>query len=522
MELEKEMLRLCMSNGFFLDKEALALLSSLGKERSEEIIREIALNKIKEKVVTRAILNSFFPLIKNSLELNKNSSISTEDLSKKESLGQESSFGKAKILSAPAFPQRKIEVRDFVSHFRSRYEAIRAKFEKRDFENLTTLKRIGQNKGTYVIVAMIVEKRTTKNKNLLIEVEDLTGKASVLINQNKKELFEKAKDLLLDDIVALDVSGTSEMLFVNDLFYPEAVLQEKRYGANEEYIAVVGDMHVGSKMFLEKNLLKFIKWVNGEEGNEEQRVLGRKVRYLFFTGDNVDGVNHMPGQEPLLNIKTTKGQYGKLEEILKLVRKDVTMVMMPGQHDAVWVGEPQPIVSEKYAEGLHKIKNLLLVPNPAVVEIDDGFKVLMYHGASINSFIEEIPEIRVNHGHNNPTRVVKEMIKRSHLAPIHGLMDYIPCEKDPLVIDIIPDIIITGDQHRPEVAIKNNILMIAGSCFQSITPFEERVGNSPDPCKIPLFNMKTREVKILDFSDNSKGIIWDQNPELKCDLENGK
>jgi len=32
-------------------------------------------------------------------------------------------------------------------------------------------------------------------------------------------------------------------------------------------------------------------------------------------------------------------------------------------------------------------------------------------------------------------------------------------------------------------------------------PFEEKVGNIPDPCKVPLFNLKSREIKIIDFQE---------------------
>lgn len=71
-----------------------------------------------------------------------------------------------------------------------------------------------------------------------------------------------------------------------------------------------------------------------------------------------------------------------------------------------------------------------------------------------------------------------------------------------MVIDFIPDIICTGDQHRPEISSYNNILLIASSCWQDKTPFEEKVGHEPDPCKVPIFNLKTREVKIMDFSSN--------------------
>jgi DNA polymerase II small subunit/DNA polymerase delta subunit B len=153
--------------------------------------------------------------------------------------------------------------------------------------------------------------------------------------------------------------------------------------------------------------------------------------------------------------------------------------------------------------------NVHLVSNPAIVEIGGVFRVLMYHGASMNSFINEILEIKASGGHLNPTKIVREMLKRRHLAPLHGSVDYIPCENgDLMVISDVPDIIATADQHRAEVGEYNNILMVASSCWQSMTPFEEKVGNIPNPCKVPVFNMKTRDIKIFDFSGEvMKGVL---------------
>jgi DNA polymerase II small subunit len=295
--------------------------------------------------------------------------------------------------------------------------------------------------------------------------------------------------------------SSGNFLFANEVYYPEASISEKRKSNSDVWVAFISDLHAGSTMFLEKNLLKFIKWLNGKEGDSLQREIAKKVKYLFVVGDTIDGVNHNPGQEPYLNIKTTLGQYEKVEEMLRLIRKDLEIILCPGQHDAVWVGEPQPIIGENFAPGLHDMENVTLVPNPTLVELEENFKVLMYHGASINYFIEEIPEIRTKYKHNAPTKVVKEMLKRRHLAPLHSSADYIPCEEDSLVIDDAPDIIVTGDQHRSEVSMFNNILLVASSCWQSITPFEEKGGNNPEPCRVPLFNLKTREIKILDFSD---------------------
>ena len=153
------------------------------------------------------------------------------------------------------------------------------------------------------------------------------------------------------------------------------------------------------------------------------------------------------------------------------------------------------------------MKNVILVSNPACVEILNngkrGVRILMYHGASFHGFISSIDELRVSKAVNYPTRIIRHVLKRRHLAPSHSLVTYIPdSEEDSLVIKEVPDIITTGDLHRPEIDTYNNILMISCSCWQSITPFEEKVGNHPLPCKVPVLNLKTREAKILDFSEN--------------------
>ena len=505
-----EILKLCVSKGFLLDREMLDLFSGMEWGVVEKVV-DILVGSVKERVITKVIFDEHIDKFRDLLVV--------------DSVGEVIEGEGVKLLVSPSFKSKKIEVRDFVNHFRARFESIKGMLEKKDLTNLSSIRRVGKNNGVYSIIAMVKSKRITKNKNLLVEVEDLTGSSIVLINREKKSLFRVASDLLLDDIVVFRVSGSSEMLFVNDIIYPDIMLEKERYGDVDEYVAFSGDFHIGSKMFLEKSLLKFVDWINGDVGDARQKAIAQRVKYLFLTGDNIDGVSHYPGQEKFLNIKTCRGQYQKVEEILRKIRPDVQIVICPGQHDAVWLGEPQPIISEKWAPGLHRMKNVHLVPNPALVEIDDGFKILMYHGASINHFINEIPELRVagsrsqvavgNHG--NPTRVVKEMLKRRHLAPIHGLMDYIPCEEgDPLVVDVIPDIIATADQHRAEVDSYNNILLVASSCWQSITPFEEKVGNVPDPCKVPLFNLKSREIKIIDFSEDE--IKWDEGDGLTCSL----
>jgi DNA polymerase II small subunit len=97
------------------------------------------------------------------------------------------------------------------------------------------------------------------------------------------------------------------------------------------------------------------------------------------------------------------------------------------------------------------------------------------------------------------------MLKRRHLAPTHGEVSYIPnAQQDPLVINEVPDVLCTGEVHRLDIETYNGVLIITGSCWQGQTEFEEKVGNVPDPCKVPVFNLKTRELKVLDFSSSQE------------------
>jgi DNA polymerase II small subunit len=543
----KEILKVCMSKGFLLDSEMLEIFGELDVGSALEVAEGLKNLGIEERVITKKVFTQNFEQIKNILvspsgekkviiekffvslgyerEVIENVSSVGERFSEGTSDLESGGEGKVKVLLSPKFPQKKVVVRDFVNHFRMRYEFMKGVLLEKGLEDLTSVRSIGRERGNYTIIAAVLGKRVTKNKNLIFEVEDMTGTTRVLVNQNKKELFEKAKDLLVDDIVAFSVSGSSEMLFANEVIFPDCGLPEKRKGTIDEWVAFTSDFHVGSRMFLEENFLKFIKWLNGEEGDEKQREIALKVKYLFVTGDSVDGTGVFPGQERELTLQDMELQYKRLVELLKLIRKDVQIIICPGQHDAVWVGEPQPVIGENWAPGLYEMENVTLVSNPALIEIGEGFKILMYHGASMHGIIEEIQDIRLNYGHDSPTRVVKEMLKRRHLAPMHGSVDYIPCEgSDPMAISIVPDILATGDQHRSEVSIYNNILLIASSCWQSITPFEEKVGNNPDPCKVPLFNLKSREIKVVDFSDEGvdEECGEDASGEIVCEVKEGE
>lgn len=514
-----EILNFFIKKGFLLDKELLGFFANLGdNEIAEEILNRVfALSKTR--IITKAMIAVHFNEVKPilvSLDNEKRSSVEgffkslpktalekkVED-KKDEKPVKKSTVPDFRILTSEITPYRKIEVKDFVTHFRNRYNVLKDFLKTRPgLPNLVSINKVAGS-GEFSVIGIVTGKRITKNKNMLLEIEDLTGRITALVNQSKPEIFDKAKEILLDDVVGLRCSGSNEILFVNDVLFPEASVEEKRKLDEEVYAVFTSDMHIGSKQFLEENFVKFIEWLN----SDDEKV--KKIRYMFIVGDSIDGVGIFPGQQDLLEIEDIKEQYVKLASYLEKVPKHITIIMCPGQHDAVRVPEPQPPIDAEFAEPLTKLENLYLVSNPSLIEIGctdkkDGMKVLMYHGASLHSWINEIEELRVINAHHCPARAVKYILQHRHLSPTHSATTYVPGEQeDAMVIKEIPDIITTGEVHKPDIDMYNNILIICNSCWQSITPYEEKVGNSPDPCKVPFLNLKTREIKILDFSDDA-------------------
>ena len=62
--------------------------------------------------------------------------------------------------------------------------------QRKELENLTSIDKISGNRN-FSIIGIVTTKQVTKNKNIILEVEDLTGIAKLLISRNKEEIFEK-------------------------------------------------------------------------------------------------------------------------------------------------------------------------------------------------------------------------------------------------------------------------------------------------------------------------------------------
>jgi len=113
---------------------------------------------------------------------------------------------------------------------------------------------------------------------------------------------------------------------------------------------------------------------------------------------------------------------------------------------------------------------------------------------------DKVPEIRDAGGLSNMSAIMKFYLQRRHFAPTHGSTQFVPDVRyDPLVINKIPDFLITGHVHKISVDMYKGVTIINASTWVAQSEYQSRFGLVPDPCRAILINLKNRDVKILNF-----------------------
>lgn len=477
---KKKLISYFFENNILLNKD---LLDRLEKEDINELCSKIPITN-DAVMLHRALLNKTKP--------------ETGD-----------SESNVKIVFSYKEESKKRNIQDFVMFFNRRYETIKNMlYNRQELQNIMSINRIKKKKEKEPIsfIAMVTDKQLTKNNNIILTLEDNTDQIRALVNKNRPELYSEAKNIVLDEIIGVTGVNAEDIVFVNNILWPETPLnKELRKSTKEEYALFLSDFHIGSDNFLAEEFDKFLQWINCEAGSEEQKDVASKVKYIFIVGDLIDGVGVYPEQDKELVIKDVYQQYQECANLLKKIPSHIKLIICPGNHDAMRIAEPQPELYMDFAAPLYEFPNVVMVSNPGIVNIGSsenfqGFDVLLYHGYSFDYYVANVDSIRNQGGYDRADLIMKFLLKRRHLAPTYTSTLYIPdTDKDNLVIEQIPDFFVTGHIHKTSVSNYRNTTLICGSCWQSKTPFQEKVGHHPEPGRVPIVDLQTRKVKILKF-----------------------
>ncbi len=389
--------------------------------------------------------------------------------------------------------QIKGDVQDFVAYFRDRYRKL-AKMLSNLRSNYALIDIADGRKHVNEkvrIIAMVYEKRKTKNGNLLLQVEDLSGEFLVIISNNKhnEKLFDKAQNVIIDDIIAISGKMLEPYLIAEEIDWPDMpVARMQKFSARDLATVHISDTHFGSKYFLPKYLDKFVEWVNGKG---ERADLAGKVKYLVLAGDIVDGVGVYPNQIKELAVPDIYKQYAMFDDFVSRLPDHIEVIVVPGNHDAVRRAEPMPAIDKSMITS-----DVISLPNPATLSIE-GLKHVLYHGTSLDSMIAHIKGM----SYSRPEQVMVEYLKRRHLSTIYSGNLIVPQHTDYLALEEEPDVFHCGHVHKNGYGIYRNCLLINSGTFQDRTSFQIRQGHLPTPGVVPVYEMKSGRLHTLDFRE---------------------
>ncbi|HUW90779.1 MAG TPA: metallophosphoesterase [Candidatus Nanopelagicaceae bacterium] len=344
----------------------------------------------------------------------------------------------------------------------------------------------------------------TKKGNFLFTLEDLTGKISVLIQNNSENL---------DSVKIIERTLNDQMLFVKGLYNPgehgrkgiifASYISKIDIPTNFQpnlspdplSIALISDIHIGSKEFEEALFARFISFLNGKSKNKLLREKAGRIKYLVINGDLIDGVGIYPNQQEDLVIADIYKQFKKASEILLEIPDYIKIFFVSGNHEPVRNAIPRPAVPKKYCEDLVNM-GIKCLGNPSLIKTHN-VNTLIYHGESMHDFNRLIHDLDIN----KPIETMKEFLICRHLAPTFGEKTQIaPVNIDHLIVEKIPDIFHTGHIHINGIGKYRNVTLVNSGCFQAQTDFMKSFGIIPTPGIVPVIELDSLDFLSLDFN----------------------
>lgn len=384
------------------------------------------------------------------------------------------------------------EIRDLSTYFNSRFHKLKDMLKrKHDLKYSQPIQELENIQDTVNIIGMVNSVRNTKNNHKLIELEDETGSASVLIHNENHSLFEDAEMVVKDEVLGVVGTRKGSLVMASQLINPGIPrIDEKDMDFS---IVFLSDTHIGSSTFLEDAFKRFIRWMNGDYGDSEQEKIANNVKYLVVAGDIVDGIGVYPNQDKELIIKDIYEQYEEAARLFGEIN-DVQIIITPGNHDAGRLAEPQPAIPEEFAGDLYKLKNTEFISNPSMISLD-GINVLIYHGRGFDDLAMTVKGM----SHQQTDIIMKELLEKRHLAPIYGERTPLASEvEDHLVIEEVPDVFHTGHVHINSYKKYKGIHLVNSGTFQSQTEFQKIYNIVPTCAQVPVLNQGS--MKILKFT----------------------
>ncbi len=328
---------------------------------------------------------------------------------------------------------------DFLHYFRNRFDKMSLLFRQRmDTRNAGTISDAlqGGSNGRGRFICMVLEKRE-KGDRIFLTVDDYEDEATVLVGRQNSTVYEMARKIVRDQVIYIQARKSAGPLLVAESIVLPEIPDRKPNHANEEiYAALISDVHVGSKVFLENEFRRVLSWLKGEIGTPNQREVAERVQAL-----------------------------------------------------------PQPAISKDFAGPVYDSRKIVSLGDPAEVRLH-GVQFLLYHGTSLMDILSGVPGL----DYQRPVEAMEYQLRARHLSPEYGKMTPIgPEQEDFLVIDRVPDVFTSGHIHVSGAGLYRGTTIVNSGAWQGQTDYQKRMGLVPKPGILPVVNLKTLDVKMINF-----------------------
>jgi len=376
---------------------------------------------------------------------------------------------------------------DFTRYFRHRFQVLRNMLRSRhDLAGAQEIAKARRSTREVRIIGIVADVRTTKNGHRILEIEDEADRIAVLLPSESAVASEIA---VLDEVIGVVGTVNDRGLVIAQSIVRPDLPTVKAFRGTRHHVraAFMSDIHVGSRTFLEDKWSKVSAWLGGADE------IAGSIRYLVVSGDVVDGIGVYPRQDEELAIDDIYGQYEALARMVADLPDRISVIMLPGNHDAVRPAEPQPAFPTSIQNLFDS--NVIFAGNPSLLSVE-GVRILAYHGRSMDDLVSAIPGM----SYARPLDVMKAMLRMRHLAPIYGGKTPIaPEAEDHLIIDEIPDIFATGHVHAAGVDQYRGVVLVNSSTWQAQTPYQKMRNIEPMPARLPIVDLASGQAIVREF-----------------------
>ncbi|MHA1977241.1 MAG: metallophosphoesterase [Candidatus Hodarchaeales archaeon] len=354
-----------------------------------------------------------------------------------------------------------------------------------------------------ILIGIIHDTQVLHTNRFVIQLEDhLSGHTTKCVIVKDSPSFPEYRTILRDSVVGIAGvlpknfhEGNLTAFWGKDIIRPS--FKDHHFSASEPSTKVLclSDIHFGSKRFSRRLFTRLIAYLNGKVKIPDISFSPSEISTIIIAGDLVEGTGLVTNEDGEHRIDSYEKQYEQLNELLNEIPERITIFTIPGEHDASHLAIPQPAIDKKIGKALYSLPNVKNHGNPLRLTINK-MKFLIFHARSCESIFHRLMKIK----QAPPILGFKELLEYRHLSPEYGsFIAYAPYPRDYLVVNEIPDVMVTGHFHQAGKDIYKGVRIATCGTFKKSLKTEEKTDKKTSIGVFPVVDTGTGEITMIDF-----------------------